>query len=180
MTDIADLRQNIQVEETRYGAGVSEFTLQKVGGGINFINNRQYQEKTFQANGLYGRIASFPELFADGLTMLNFDAEIINAFFYIRTPGSGGTTEIDVKWAAAGSSTWTSIFTTTPKFTSSAAAGARVDADGSNPATTGVTAPVLDVTELNRDAGDSLRFDIITAMTGDPITVGCVIFYRPR
>ncbi len=177
MSDLSILRQNIQVEETRYGAGVSEFTLQKVGGAINFINIRQYQEKEFQANGFYGRTA-MPYIVTDGLTFFNFDAEIVNVFAYINEPGTTGTTEIDIKISAPGSGSWASIFSTTPKFTSSAAALSRVDVTGTNPATTGVTAPVLSTTNVL--AGYAVRMDLIQAMTSDPVTCGALIIYRPR
>jgi hypothetical protein len=180
MTMITPQRRLIAIEGARFLGAVSEELIQRLGAMNNFLALYEYQEKNFQANGLYGRIQSFPEIASDGLTEILFNAEIVDAFFYIKEPGTGGVTEVDIKWAAPGSSVWTSIFTTTPKFSSTAAQNARVDAGGNNPATTGVTAPVLDPAQLNRNAGDAFRFDIISAMTGDPISVGGILFYRPR
>lgn len=176
-TIIPPKRNLIYYEGAEFRAAVSEELIQRQGAVTNFISIRQYQEKEFQANGFYGR-ASMPYIVTDGLTFFNFDAEIVNVFAYINEPGSAGTTEIDLKISAPGSGTWTSIFSTTPKFTSAAAALSRVDVTGTNPPLTGVTAPVLSTT--NVDAGYAVRMDLIQAMTSDPVTCGALIIYRPR
>lgn len=179
-TLVTPARKLIFIEGAQFLGAVSEELVQRQGAVSNFISLYQYQEKTFNAHGFYGRLPTYPRNAVDGLTSIEFNAEIIDAYFYIDTPGTGGITEVDVKYSPPGSAVWTSIFTTTPKFDSTAAVLSRVDSSGNNPATTGVTAPVLNVAQTSRDAGDSFRLDIITAMTGDPVTVGMCLFYRPR
>jgi len=178
-TPVTPKRQLIYFEGAQFRAANSEELIQRQGSVSNFICLYQYTEKTFQGNGFYGRQTT-PYSVTDGLTFFNFDAEIINVFAYINIPGTGGTTELDLKVASAGSSTWTSIFSTTPKFTSAAPTLARVDVTGTNPPVTGVTAPVFTSSPLNVNAGDAVRLDILQAMTGDPVTVGALIVYRPR
>lgn len=179
MSEITPARQNIHEEETRYRAAVSEATAQKLGASINFINDKQHSEKQFFANGPYW-YASMPQTYVDGLVFFEFDAEIINVWAYSSAPGSSGTTELDVKRATAPGGAFSSIFSTTPKFASTHATPAWVDADGTQAAGTGVTAPVLSTT--NVDAGDALRFDIIQSMTGNgnEVVVGIIVHYRPR
>jgi hypothetical protein len=106
-----------------------------------------------------------------------YNAEIINVWAYRVVAGSAGTTEMDIKRATASGGAFTSIFSTTPKFTSAAAAYSFVDADGTQAAGAGVTAPVLSTT--NVDAGDALRFDLVSAETAAE-NCGIVVHYRPR
>jgi hypothetical protein len=178
MADLTGQRRNIQIEESRFRYAVSEALVQKVGSSINFINDYQYSEKQFFANGPYSTAPSFPQTGVDGLTFFDFDAEIINVWAFNLVAGSGGTTELDIKRATASAGAFTSIFSTTPKFDSTAAANSYVDANGNQAATTGVTAPVVTTTNVN--AGDALRFDIVSSMTGSPQNCGVIVHYRPR
>jgi hypothetical protein len=178
-TPVTPKRNLIYFEGAEFRAAVSEELIQRQGAVTNFICLNQYTEKTFQGNGFYGRQAT-PYTVTDGLTFFDKDAEITNVYVYINFPGTGGTTELDLKIAAPGSSTWTSIFSTTPKFTSASPILARVDVRGNNPPVTGVTAPVLASSPMNVDEGYAVRLDILQAMTGDPVTVGALIVYRPR
>lgn len=179
MTDIAGERAIIQQEEVRYRAAVSEATGTKIGKSVNFINFYQHSEKQFFANGTYGNAPTFPQTYVDGLIVFNFNAEIINVWAFSSTPGSGGTTELDIKRSTAPGNAFTSIFSTTPKFTSAHSVnGVWVDSAGFQPAVTGVTAPVLLTTSV--DQGDALRLDIITSMTGVPSNAGITVIYRPR
>lgn len=174
MTDLASARKMIQQEETIFRYGVSESFAQKLGAAVNFINTRQYSEKQFFANGTYGRVA-MPQTGIDGLTVFEFAAEIIGVWAFRLTAGSGGTTELDIKRATAPGGAFTSIFSTTPKFTPTAGNNAWI---GLGETLSGATAPVL--ASANVDAGDALRFDIIQDETGDPRNCGVLIHYRPR
>lgn len=174
MVDLTDLRLLIQEEETQFRYGISESWAQKLGGSMNFMMNRLHQEKQFFANGPYN-IMTMPQTGVDGLTIMEFDALIINAWAFNLVAGSGSTTELDIKLATAPGGAFSSIFSTTPKFTSSAGSNAWI---GVGETLSGATAPVLSTTQVS--TGDALRFDIITAMTGSPQNCGIVIHYRPR
>ena len=159
MSDLPEQRVFIQTESARFRSAVSESLLQTVGKMANFLGKRNHQEKQFFINGPYG-IATVPATALDGLTFFQFDAEIIDVWAFNLVPGSSGTTEIDIKIADPGGS-FTSIFSTTPKFTSASASNSWVDALGIVPPGSGVTAPVLSVT--NVDAGQALRLDLFTS-----------------
>ena len=174
MTDVADERRLIQVEESRFKFAVSESMIQKIAGSTNFILNRNHQEKQFFANGVYNGYG-LPQTFVDGFTFFQYDAEIIDVWAYVQTAGSSGTTELDIKYATTPGGVFTSIFSTTPKITSAAGSNVWVNV-GSVLANT--TAPVLAVTDV--DAGWALRFDIIDAQAGSVYSTGVVVHYRPR
>lgn len=185
MSEVARLRQNIHVEETRYGAGVSEFTWQKIGGSINFINDRQTMQFHFgiarasvnSGNPTYDFLTT-PFTNFGGPEQFPYDAEIIAASVYHGDAGSSGTTEIDIEWAAADSSSWASIFSTTPKVASTAASEVFFDTLGNATTPTGCTVPVLSKTTF--DAGDKLRCNIESVMTGNPNGFLLTLFFRPR
>lgn len=168
----------IYAEGAQFRSAVSEELIQRQGAVSNFISLYQYNDKQFFANGRYGIMSSYPQLGVDGLVFMNFNAEIINAWVWNLVAGTGGTTELDIKRATTPGGAFTSIFSTTPKITSSAAANVWADWQGTVVAPTGVTAPV--VTTVNLNAGDALRLDIITAMTGTPENTGILINFRPR
>lgn len=185
MADIARSRTNITVQEVRYEAAVSESTFTRIGGAINFINDRQTMNYQFGIlKGMVGASAatyagtSTP--FSDFGTIETFPyaAEIVAVVCYHGTAGSGGTSEIDIKWQPVNSSSsFATIFSTTPKVTSSAASERYWDSLGNNTTPTGCTAPVLSKTTFA--AGDKLRCDIISAMTGVPNGFTINIYFRP-
>ena len=183
MSDLSRLRQNIQVEETRYGAGVSEFTLQKVGGAINFINDRQYDTLRIPLNGSYWATLSLPQLGVEAIDAFPFDIEIFDILMYNITAGSSGTTELDIKFTTASGGTFNSIFTTTPKIASSA--GNFSYFLKSLGAGSGQTAPVFNATYTNAagnialSAGSAIRVDLIAIQGGTPENCGIQIFFRP-
>lgn len=179
-TLVPDLKKFIVGLELKGGvASVSESTWRKIAGMINFLGHRSYQEKNFFLNGAYGNISAtnFPFLFADGLAFFEFDAEIFNIWTFNVTPGSSGTTELDLKLKPKLSGAFTSILSTTAKIHSTAPAGrffeiGDVGAD--------IVAPVLvGGTPKNVNQGDALRLDIIQAMPGAS-NAGLVVHYRPR
>lgn len=174
MSDLSDERALIQVEETQFRYAISESLLQKVGKSINFILNRNHQEKQFFINGNTAVITT-PATNIDGLTFFQYDATILDAWMFVQTAGSGGTTELDIKYASSSGGAFSSIFSTTPKIQSGAGSGVWVHV-GSAIAST--TAPVLSTT--NVVAGGALRLDIISSQTGTPNGCGVVIHYRPR
>jgi hypothetical protein len=178
MADIADLRSDVQIEETRFRFAVSESFAQKLGGSINFVNHRQYDTKAFFANGPYAITATL-ETAVDGLYVFPFDVEIFEVMMFNIVAGSGGTTSLDVKRATATGSSFSTIFSTAPAIATTAdhtdAAYIRTGGSG-----TGLTAPVLTTTPFNIDAGHAIRLDFLSKQTGSPQNCGLIIYMRPR
>ncbi len=177
MTMINPERTFMQKEEAAYGAAVTEALLSKLGAQLNFLNLRHHETKRFTINGNYdySSVATSPYLAIDGLHVFEFDCEILNIWIYNREKGTAGTTQLDLKWKSSTGSTWASIFTTPPSFTN-AAANFESCAVGETKA--GFVAPILNKMTFN--AGDMIRMDLITAMTGNPKGCGLIINYRPR
>ena len=129
----------------------------------------------FNLNGAYGSAASYPQNDQDGHFVLPQNANILNAILFIHTAGTGGTTELDVKRKPQASTTWTSIFSTTPKATSAAGSDKSI---GVGQTVSGMTAAVLTTNPLAVSQYDHFRVDIITAQTGSPSNCGILIEYE--
>lgn len=173
MADITAERKMIQQEETKPQAAVTESVLSRVGGGINFINTKHYYIKEFVFNGRYNVIV--PNLSVDGTFTYPWAFEIVDVFVKIGgTNGSGGTSEVDLKWKPETSGAFASIFSTTPKWTSSAVADTAVRVGVTR---TGFTAPVLSKTTFA--AYDILKLDLLQAVTGSPESFSVTIYTRP-
>lgn len=173
MANIPEARSFLQVEEARYGAAGTESLMLRFGAMMNFLNLRHIEVRGLFINGVYNAIV--PNLDIDGGIIFEYPVEIVNVYIKNRAAGSSGTTELDLKWKPQGSGTWTSIFTTTPKITSTAAA---YEMCGVGQVATGFTAPVLAKTQF--DAHDMLRLDLVQAMAGLPTGCAIIIHYRPR
>jgi len=182
MAEITAARYNIQVDEVKYSAAVSESTFNKIGGTINHINT--YQDnvtifgflKAISLNGTptYNQGFSVPSIIS-GIDPFVNPCEIAYVALVHDTSGTSGTSEIDIEWAAHGSGTWATIFSTTPKVTSSAANDTSWVTGLSAP--TGVTVPVLSKSIFAR--GDRLRCKIVTMQTGSPNGFFLRFHYRP-
>lgn len=175
MTDVTAERNLLQEEECRSNAAVSEATMTRFAAMANFLALREFTQHDFNLNGKYNMV-TIPNLNVDGYVTYPFAWEIIDILLITGSAnGSSGTTEIDLKWKPEASGSFATIFSTTPKFTSSAGAGAvaRIGQAAAN-----MTAPVLSKTQF--DAYDIVKLDILQAVAG---TVnGCFIklFIRPR
>lgn len=175
MSNLVEARSDIQLEETQFRYGVSESMAQKMGQSINFINRRQYDEKTWVINGAPSLIVT-PAFRFDGYTMVEFDADIVDVFAYVQVAGTSGTVEFDIKKASSPGGAWTSIFSTTPKISYSSGDDAWVYVGST---LSGSTAPILSVTNMN--AHDVLRLDILQTQGGISFNgCGVTVFYRPR
>ena len=181
MADLPEQRLNLQVEETRYNAAVSEAFSQRAGKAINFINKRQYQAKTFQVNGVYGGVG-VPYQGIDGAWAMFNNSEIVGLCMYNLGFGAIGTTTFDLVRITQSGGAETSIFTTTPKISSAAGNNAYLFYDFLNGVALenpiGVTQPVLTSTSL--DAGDLIRCDLVQAQAYPALTCGLILYYRPR
>lgn len=181
-TDITPARYNIKEEETRYKAGVTEATAQKIGGAVNFINEHQLQYFEF---GFIKAIASSGSptynlftapIVISGLDMFKRASQIVGIQLVHGTSGSSGTTELDIRWAASNSGTFASIFSTTPKVTSAAPSNAQFDTFGVATTPTGCTVPVLSKTTFA--AGDVLRCHCLSLQSGTPNEFTMKILWR--
>jgi hypothetical protein len=179
MTDITDFRANVQVEETKYKATVSETTLQKMGAATNFVNNRQYDLHSFNLNGAYQ--LGVGSTGVDGLYPLVINMELVAVTVYSIDAGVSGTTTFDIHWLNSSGVDQGSIFSTKPSISSAAPNNAYgikgliteiPDFGG-----TGITLPVLSKTQF--DQGNALRFDIDAAMSSAQ-NAGLTFHFRPR
>ena len=177
---VPDLKKFIVGLEVKEASSVSEATWRKIAGMINFLGHRAHQEKVFPINGQYGMLQGlYPINAIDGYAFFEFDAEIFNVWVYSITPGSSGTTELDLKVKPKGSGSFTSIFTTTPKIDSTAPAETWFEVGDTG---TGIVAPVLNdggSGVVNVNQGDAIRLDLISAMPSAE-HCGVVIHFRPR
>ena len=179
MADIADFRRNVQIEETRYKAAVSESSAQKIGAAVNFINNRQFDTHSFLINGDYALGAGTQG--TDGIYICPFNMEIVAIGFFNVEKGTSGTTTFDIHKLSASSVDDGSIFGTKAAIDSTAlnhAFGLKglIDSIGDFDGT-GVFLPTVTTTEINQ--GEALRFDLNLAMSGAK-NAGITIYFRPR
>lgn len=177
MTDISPARSNIQIEEVRYRAAVSEGTFTRIGSSINHINTFQYDTKSFFLNGDYAiSVAIGSTIGVDGLYVIPFNCEVFQVAMFNLVAGSSGTTTLDVKRATASGGAFTTIFSTTPKIQSTAGNNAYIRTGGAG---VGLTAPILTTTPFQLSAGHALRLDIIGVQGGTPQNCGLILYMRP-
>lgn len=173
MADIVPQRRQIQQEETRPQAAVSESVLSRVGGGINFINTRHYYVKEYCLNGAYNLIV--PNLSVDGFFTYPWNFEIVDIVVKLgELVGTSGLSELDLKWKPETSGVFTSIFATTPKWNELALPDSSVRLGVSR---TGFTTPVLDKTTFN--AYDLIKLDVLQGIVGPANGAFITIFTRP-
>lgn len=179
MAEITPAKQNIRTEDVAFRASVSEAVGNKIGGAINFINQKIYLSHQFNFNGAYSLGTGF--VGADGIFSCLFDMEIIGLTMFNRRSGSSGTTEIDVEWLNGSNSNQGSIFSTTPKLASTSSDYSYLIRDERNAVNielpTGATAPVFSKTQF--DAGDALFCEIVSAMSGAE-DCALIIHFVPR
>ena len=179
MAEITPAKADIFQEEVENKASVSEATFTKIGGSVNFINNKQYDTHSYNFNGRYA--LGVGVVGADGIFPILFDMEIVGISMFNRVSGTSGTTEFDVEYLNGSNSNQGSIFTTTPKIDSTAPNYSYIikdvlsNTDIELPA--GATSPVLSKTTFN--AGDALFCKIVSAM-GDAEDASLLVHFRPR
>jgi hypothetical protein len=111
-----------------------------------------YPPLIFQVKGSYGESGDLTVPATNVLkTTLNFNLTVTGVRLLIDQAGISGTTEVDLLYKRAASSTYYSIFTTKP----SVGYASGNDSISSN--------AVLDATKVNLQAGDTLRLDITDA-----------------
>lgn len=132
------------------------------------------REHAFELNGIYSGL-SYPLNNIDSIFFAPYNITITSVWIYNGTAGTGGTTEFDLKVASSGGA-FSSILTTTGKITSAAASGVWTDSGTVIGAQTGVTKPVLNTTAIT--AGQAIRWDLITSMSGSPADARIRIYYK--
>lgn len=116
------------------------------GGGVTYVYH------TFNINGTYGT-----DTFWDGAPVINENLNLVNIYVANGTTGASGTVTVDVLYATNQSTpSWTSVFTTKPTFTTTAASGSWC---GVGDTVTGHTAGVLTSNPLALTAKTSFRLD---------------------
>lgn len=173
MADIPEQRFMIQLEETRPQAALTEAVQTRMGAATNFINKRHYYIKEFCINGQYSLIN--PNLNIDGGFTYPWPFEIVDIIIKLGdTVGTGGLTELDLKWRPENTGSFASIFSTTPKWNSTASAGNQSRLGN---APTGFTQHVLSKTTFA--AYDQIRLDQLQAITTNGFSYSVTIFTRP-
>lgn len=179
MTDIADFRRNVQIEETEYKSAISESTAQKMGASVNFINNRQFDQHSFNLNGAYQ--LGVGSTGVDGIYPIIMNMELVAVTIYSIDAGVSGSTTFDIHWLSASGVDQGSIFSTKPSISSSAPNNSfgikGLITEVPDFGGTGITLPVLSKTEFN--VGNALRFDIDSAMSSAQ-NAGLTFHFRPR
>lgn len=179
MADIAPARNNIDTNEADFRSPISEAYGFKTGAAINFINERQYDQRSFQLNGSYA--LGVGQLGADQIIPVLFDFEITGFSYWNGGAGTSGSSIFDIHRLTSGDTDAGTIFSTKPEFDSTAASNTYTTYNQISSTTlslpTGHTLAVLSTTDF--DAGDALRLDIDAAMPGAS-NAGVYIFIRPR
>lgn len=175
MTAVPSSNQVTQLEETQTRNPVSESVMQKFGGVLNFFLSWIHVEVRFTMNGPYKVFAG--RLGIDGVYRFPVKAKIIAIEIVNQESGTGGTTENDIKTTSNPQGVWATIFSTTPKITSAAAAWAFANISTN---ASGTVKPVLITTPFNVNAGDYMRMDNITVMDGSPKNYSVSVIYSPR
>jgi len=179
MAEITPARKNILEQETQYRAAVSEALLTKTGASINFINDFQYDQRSFQLNGSY--TLGVGQQGADQIIPLLYDCEIVGFSVWNGGTGSSGQSIFDIHRITGGGTDAGSIFSTRPEVDSTATDNTYSMYDQANATSinlpTGFTEGVLSITDFNQ--GDALRLDIDDGMPGAS-NAGVYLFIRPR
>lgn len=178
MSDVTPLKKNIQIEAVTTGAAASEAVMQQIAGSINHLNKYTCHEVSWNLNGPYYKIAG-AQSYVDGHRGILWDYEIVGLLMWNGTAGASGDTELDVTYRPAGGGSDVSIFSTKPKIPYTAGNNAyifyRFDDNSSLVASSGVTNPVLSVSDLS--AGDILHLNILQKQnTGE--NAGLTLFLR--
>lgn len=164
----------IQEQETQFKAGVSEYTSRRMGANLNWIKDKQIHHFEFKINELLSSFAGKSGV--DGLFVFPFPGYIVDVVMYGNSAGSSGTTEFNLLYSTFPAGSFTSIFSTTPKITTSAAAYSSV---GLGDSVTGCTAPVLTTNPYPIAAKSRLRMDVPQVQLGTPRNFGINIYYIP-
>jgi len=181
MPDINPVKNNLTVQELNRRSSLAESTWDKIGGSINFINDRQAQHYQFNLNGRYGQVGVSALTRFDGGHVVKGNEEVYGVAMYNGISGSSGTSTIDIRVIRGGSDIG-SLFGTLPSIDFNSPNDAKVIRDFINAvdsSDTGTTLPTLSGLASTLVIGDVLRADLTSVMTGAE-TVNIIVMTRPR
>lgn len=131
------------------------------------------KEHSWELNGEYAPL-TYPQNNIDSIFIAAANITITSVWIYSGVAGATGTTTFDLKVANSGGS-FTSILSTPGAIASTAASGVWTDSGTIIAGQTGVIKPVLQTTAIT--AGQAIRFDLLTSMTGVAADARIRIFY---
>ena len=172
MADITPVKSNILNEEADYRSALSESFFNKLGGSINFINDKQSSVHMFTYLGPFKTGEG-----NDGGIVFTNDCSIVAVSGYIRDSGSSGSTVVDIHRVTSAGDQGTILSTklTIPSTVTAVPWGKNfvyVTEQAS-----GTTLPVASTTDFN--AFDFLRIDIDSvAVAARDLIIN--LWYRPR
>lgn len=157
---------------------VDNSTIKIVGNQLvaqaNVLNIQK--EHSWELNGNYP-VLSYPLTNIDAIFLIPANIIVTSVWIYNGTAGTAGTTEFDIKVIpSSGSGSATSILSTTGKILSTAASNVWTDSGSIVAAQTGIQKPVIGTSAIS--AGQALRFDLISSMTGTATDARIRIFYN--
>lgn len=175
MSDYAESYNIIQAEQVVTRRPTSESLFQPFAGSVNLMLKNGVYMTRFKLNGSYKGGTTLARF--DGFERLYKNVQIIAAAIFNGSPGTSGTTEVDIKRFTASGGVGTSIFSVTPKVASTAPANSWA---ATGESVSGVTAPVLTSTPLNLNAGDTLQANLVSSMAGNPRDLQVEVYWLLR
>ena len=179
MADVTPAKNNIDQNEVDYRSAVSEQLLTKLGGSINFINDRQMCVFDFKFFGPFKTIAGGEE----GAHVLPYNIEICAISFRLRDCGSSGNTTVDLHKINSSGVDQGSIFTNkiivAHNETDQKGFFSNFIASTSNNVSQSAS-QMPTMTDSNRliNAGESIRLDVDGNAT-DAKDLVVYVYYRP-
>ena len=179
MAEISDARKNIQIEDVQFRASVSEAVGSKLGSSLNFVNNRQSDQHSWNLNGDFS-VVQASEV-GDGVFICQEPMELVGYALYIGTNGGTGTSiTCDLHWISSDGTDNGTIFSTKPDIDLTAADGSFTHSNtraADNAVPTGHTLGIFSKTDFDRHDGIRLDLDLSTGGASD---LQLIIFFRPR
>lgn len=177
MSNLTSSKKYVQLESVQTRDAVGENVMQTMGGATNFAMDTLGVNYQFKMNGPYGAASGRNN--TDGALIFDWNAEIFEVQLYSFVAGTGGTTQIDVKYSATRNGPFVSIFTTLPSVSNTATHPTYV---GLGDVVTNAVAGVLTSSPnpFQVVKGGWLKFDVISTQTGGAKDAGVIVKYRPR
>lgn len=180
MSDVTATKNNIKQAEVDYRSAVSEQLLSKIGGSINFINDKQMSVYDFKFLGPFHSISGGE----DSALPFPFDVEICAIAFRLRDCGTSGNTTIDLHKISSSGSDSGSILTNKiiVAHNENNEKGFFVNfIESTNNDVDQAASQLPTMSDANRDidAGESIRLDIDGNATGAR-DLAVYVYYRPR
>ena len=178
MAEIIPSRELLDEKDTAYKRSLSESIMTRFGATNNFIAKYQTDIKEFKMNGSYS--VAIGITYFDGIASFFYNSEIVGVTFWNGQSGTSGTTEFDLRWQDATGTDQGSIFSVTPKISSTSSdetfAQRNLETGNDNGKTTGVTLPTFSKTQFLE--GEAV-YAVLNSSMVSAQNCGITIFYRP-